>query len=150
RAIDEMEQWIEKAYSLSERVLTYGSGNFRAIGARVNIKRKRALLKRRERYPELRAAYDSKLADINSFLTDTENDAKVEALGKHYESALDELNAWLSNRPYICGASYSLADIVWTILVARQQMLKRSPLKNRPSLAEWYVRVKARDSFREA
>lgn len=149
-AIDEMERWIEKAYSLPERILTYGTGKFRAIGARVNVKRKRALLKRRERYPELRAVYDSKLADINSFLTDSRSEAKVEALGKQYESALDELDAWLSTRPYICGASYSLADIVWTILVARQQMLKLSPLKNRPSLVEWYVRVKARDSFKRA
>src|SRR5690606_23636043 len=73
-----------------------------------------------------------------------------EALGKQYESALDELDAWLSNRPYICGASYSLADIVWTILVARQQMLKLSPLTNRLSLTEWYARVKARDSFKRA
>lgn len=150
QAVDEMEHWIDKAYSLPERTLTYGTGRFRALGARINAKRRHALLERRKKYPELDAAYGAKLADIDSFLVDAATEETVHALEARYESSLDEIDTWLTNRPFICGADYSLADCVWTILVARQQMLGRSPLKARPSLARWYLAVKGRDSFSNA
>src|SRR5690606_33883631 len=91
-----------------------------------------------------------KLADIESFLVEAGTEETVQALKARYEFALNELDAWLTGRPFICGADYSLADCVWTILVARQHMLGRWPLKARPSLARWYARVKGRDSFSEA
>ena len=149
-AIDEMERWIGKAYGLSERVLTYGTGKFRTLGARVNARRRKALLRLRDRHPALRAQYEAKLADIDAFIADAGNAATVADVDQRYEASLDELDARLSDRPYICGASYSLADVVWTVLVARQLMLGRAALAGRPSLAAWYGRVKERGSFREA
>lgn len=49
-----------------------------------------------------------------------------------------------------CSDAYTLADVVWTVVVAPQHMLGRSPLEDRPALARWYARMKARPSFREA
>lgn len=149
-AIREMERWIGEAYGLSERILTYGSARFRNMGARVNARRRKRLLRLRDRHPGLRAQYDAKLADIDAFMADAGNSAAVAALDARYDASLDALDAWLSDRRYICGASYSLADVVWTVLVARQLMLGRSALAARPSLAAWYGRVRERNAFREA
>ncbi len=52
--------------------------------------------------------------------------------------------------PYIAGDQYSLADCCWSVTVARQMMLKRSPLSNRPSVARWFTMMQRRPSYQAA
>jgi deoxyhypusine synthase len=39
--------------------------------------------------------------------------------------------------------AYSLADVVWTVSVARQTAIGAAPLADRPALADWYERISA-------
>ena len=62
---------------------------------------------------------------------------------------LDDLNA-RAPAGFLIGDAYSLADLVWTVTVARLKMIGLEPLVGRPALAAWYARVQARPSFEEA
>jgi glutathione S-transferase len=141
------ERWIEHGYALSERVLAYGSDRLRRLGARVNRGRLEALRRHRERSPDLSAVYDAKIADIEQFIAETNDAELVARMRQQLGAMLDELDAWLKNRRFIAGEAYSLADVVWTVTVARQSMLRHDPLRDRPALASWYARMKARPSF---
>lgn len=146
----EMERWLDRAYELPERILAYGSSKFKALGTKVNHRRRRALLAHRTHSPELREAYETKLSDIEAFLTETHDPALVEATEQRYDQALDALDHHLAERRYICGQTYTLADVVWTVTVARQLMLGRTPFSQRPALSTWYGRMKSRPSFARA
>jgi glutathione S-transferase len=144
---DEVRRWVDLAYSIPERTLTYGRGPVQKVGARVNGMRRRAVEKRRAKHPDMRAIYDAKLADLEAFTRDTADPAAVEGLWQRLRSALDELDAALAARAFITGDDYTAADVVWTVAVARQIMNGDDPLAGRPSLAKWYGRMKARPSW---
>lgn len=143
----EMEQWIDRAYALPERILAYGSDSFKRLGAKVNDRRRRALIRARDRNPDLREVYEAKIADIDEFSAETHDPAHVKVVEQDFHTALDTLDRHLSARAFVCGDAYTLADCVWTVTVARQHMLHYDPFPQRPALAAWYERMKARPSF---
>ncbi|PJE38670.1 glutathione S-transferase family protein [Pseudooceanicola lipolyticus] len=60
------------------------------------------------------------------------------------------LDALLSDgRPFLAGDSFSLADIAWMPNVHRFALMGW-PFERTPHLADWFERVKARDSYRTA
>jgi glutathione S-transferase len=146
----EAERWIERAYAVPERVLAYGSGRLRRVGARMNRGRLERLRRLRRRHPELSAVYDAKISDIERFSADTSDAELVASVRQQTENVLDELESRLKDCPFVAGETYSLADLVWTVTVARQFILDQDPLHHRPALARWYERMKTRPSFREA
>ena len=147
----EMEAWIDRAYSLGERTLAYGQGIGRVAGRLVNsLRMAHAKHHQRSAPPDLQAVYDRKIADITSFMADTADRQGVGALIAQYNAALDGLNEVLEQREFIAGESYTLADVVWTVAVARQHMLGFAPLVDRPHLATWYRAVRGRPSFDQA
>ena len=145
-----MNHWLDKAYALPERILAYGSGRIRGVGARVNRGRHGALQERKERHPDLAAVYDAKLADIDSFMAEAADDTLVERLHDERSRVLDELDQRVAEDPFIVGEAYTLADVMWTATVSRQIMLGDKPLTGRPHVAEWYHRMKERPSFARA
>lgn len=146
----EVEAWLDAGYALPERVLAYGGDRFRRLGAVANGARRRALVKQCRGNKELEDAYTAKIADIDSFMASAGDDAQVQEALNLYDSTLDKLDAHLSEVPYVSGPSYGLADVLWTVIVARQFMLGRQPLDNRAQVTEWYGRMKARPSFAQA
>jgi ganglioside-induced differentiation-associated protein 1 len=143
-----MEHFIERLYRVSFRTLSYAQ--LVVVGARANAARVRALRRRIERDPASASLYADKLRDIERFQAEAADEAYVAATRADLDDALDELDAGLSERPFVAGASYSLADLVWTAAVARCMMLKFDPLARRPALARWYARMRDRPSFAAA
>jgi len=72
----------------------------------------------------------------------------LERAGRLYEQG--ELDRALRDREWVAGATYSLADALWTVAIARHKVLELHPLQGRPALTAWYRRVKARPSFDSA
>lgn len=63
---------------------------------------------------------------------------------------LDEMEEALSATPWLAGG-YSLADVAFTPYLARLEHLNiLDMIGERPRVADWYKRVKARPSFQEA
>lgn len=146
----EVDRWVDEAYQISERVLAYGSGRMRSVGRRVNDGRRRALLDWRDRTPDMRAIYDAKLADLDRFMADAADDDAVSAQLSALRDRLDALDTALEARPFVAGDAYSLADVVWTVTVARKIMMGEDPFPNRPHLRAWFDRMRARPSFDRA
>ncbi|MCA9663668.1 MAG: glutathione S-transferase family protein [Myxococcales bacterium] len=144
-----MERWLDRLQRYPIRELSYG-GEIAGIGGRINRMRVAVLRWRRRRHPEMAAIYDAKIADIEGFAARAVDPAHTDALRDELAQTLDELDAVLSEHPWIAGDAYSLADALWTVGVARFRMLGLDPLVGRPALAQWYGRVHARPSFVEA
>ena len=88
----------------------------------------------------------NKLSEINTHLK-----AKDESLGPIQE-VLDQLEQRLNGNDFICGPDYSLADCLYTCLLARLSMidLLKEQIANRPNLAIWWGKVQMRPSFKSA
>ncbi len=145
-----VDEWVERAYDLPERLLAYGSPRLRRVGRWGNERRLAALRKQRRSAPtELTEAYDNKIHDIEDFLRGTADPELHRNLQKQLGAALDALDAHLLGREFV-GAGYSIADVVWTITVGRSRMRGEAPLEGRPELTRWYRAMKQRPSFRKA
>jgi len=145
-----MERWIDDLRAISIRELSYGAEQSRAAGAKVNKMRLKVLAKRRDKYPELAEVYANKIDDIAGFAERSVDPEVTTEHRRHVDRKLAELNATLTHQAWITGDSYTFADAVWTVAVARFIMLHLDPLAGRPALTEWYSRVKARPSFAQA
>lgn len=146
----EVNEWLDRAYDLPERVFAYSSQKLRRVGARVNRGRRDALLRQKAQNPGLAEIYDAKIADIEDFMREASEDTVREELERRRTGALDELEASLAQCSFLVGDAYSLADLMWTVTIARQFMLGEDPLVGRPWLAQWYTGMKARPSFARA
>lgn len=62
---------------------------------------------------------------------------------------VDELLAG-DSRPWLCGESFSMADIIWSVKTLRIREAGYPFAKNFPALEGWFRRVCARPTFREA
>ena len=70
---------------------------------------------------------------------------------KRYDRLFGDMEAALSQGPWLAGETYSLADISYTPYMTRFEHLHLlGMLAKRPRLQDWYERVKARESYQEA
>jgi glutathione S-transferase len=74
----------------------------------------------------------------------------VDAL-RHHETLLDRIEAAMQSGPFLAGPGYSLADATATPYLWRLEKLKLSRMwDERPGVAAWYERIRARPSFKTA
>lgn len=67
------------------------------------------------------------------------------------EKMVKDMERQLSETPWLAGGSYSLADAGFTPYVNRLDQLQLSPMwADRPHVADWYDRIRARPSFATA
>jgi len=59
----------------------------------------------------------------------------------------EDLNGWLSERPYVAGNSYSMADITATVAVDFAKWVKVKPLQSHTAILEWHERMRQRPSY---
>ncbi|MGI9416023.1 MAG: glutathione S-transferase family protein, partial [Hyphomicrobiales bacterium] len=144
---DEIDNWIARLYAVSFRELSYGSPRVRKLGVWINGKRVRNLRQRQKANPELAELYAAKIKDIETFSRNALDAGHMQAAGKALEHTLDRLDATLKLRPLLAGEHYTMADLVWTVGIARLIMLGMAPLENRTALNTWYGRMKSRPSF---
>gem|GEM_PF-756996 len=146
----EVEHWIQEAYQIPERELAYGNEKLKQLGERTNKRRLEVLKKHQSREPDMKEVYGRKIEDIMSFMRNASDAKHFEEIQKDARDRLDWADQMLADRQYCVGETYSAADIVWTVTVARQLMLKTQPFENRPSLEAWYQRMKDRPSYTHA
>ena len=66
------------------------------------------------------------------------------------DGLLGDLETTLSDQAWLSGPDYSLADAAYTPYIARLELLNFSDMwQSRPRVAEWYERIKQRNSFTE-
>ena len=66
-----------------------------------------------------------------------------------WDKTLGDMEDALADRPWLAGADFSLADIAYSPYLTRWQHLQLVGLVDkRPRLADWFERVRSRDSYR--
>lgn len=145
----EVERWVDAFKGVSIRELTYGTMGGKGP-ARVNAARLKVLHEQRAKAPALADVYDAKIADIQDFSANAADPAMVDAHRARVNALLDELDQAVAAHPFVVGDVYTLADVAWTVTVARLMWLKLDPLAERPMLAAWYQRCRSRPSFERA
>jgi len=144
--------WIERETELPMRELGYvrTKGITRWLQRWSLRQRRKQLVKLRKRNPELDDVYAAKLADLQ-VLEQAINDRRATGeLVDRIEILLDELEATLADREWLAGEHYSLADLVWTAVLARLDHIgfARSISEHRrPRVHDWYKRLRERPSW---
>lgn len=153
-ARERMEYLVDRADALAIRELSYARPpGLLAWLPRLTMVRRRWVLRRNlRRNPDLAGVYRRKLADVDAWGESLATPRAIEAIRRDVADALAEVDHTLSDgRSFLCGGGWSLADLMWTVVVARLRMLGWSEqLAALPHLVAWYERMRARPSFRQA
>jgi glutathione S-transferase len=150
-----VELWVSRAAAFPLETLhaALSSSTLRSLEARMSgprIKTLRAFAKRR---PDLESRYQAKIDDIEKKSAMEASPISREEADAIVSSELDALASALEGSDWIAGPSYSMADVFWTVVLARLSMLGLagafSPAR-RPSIAAFWQRVRERPSFSRA
>lgn len=145
-----MERWIKAFVEISVRELSYGTGMAVKFGPFINRFRLRVLKRQERANPDMAEVYRAKQRDLEGFSSNSVDAGHVEKIRDQVRKSFDGMEEILGEGPWLCGAHYSLADAVWTVMAARLKMIGFDQLPGRPAVAEWYQRAKARPSFKTA
>ncbi len=149
---DEVLRWVSLQDQFPMRELGYAQtkGVVRWVqGWMLRQKRKR-LRRMIRKHPELTEVYQHKLADLDSLERAIKNKAAARQLIDEAEEMLDMIERRLADSRWLAGDHYTLADLVWTAVLARLEHIgfARSMAEHRrPRVAEWYARLRERPSW---
>ena len=144
--------WIDRADGLNLQTLSYAyHPSFEKSEAILNLRIARAFERSLE-HPELADRYLAAARRVVSYKKreSKEEVEKIEALAREH---IDRLEAQLGESDYLAGDQYTLADVIWTVVLARLDLLKKDDLigaAGHPRIGAYYARMKARPSFATA
>ena len=144
--------WMRREAELPMRELGYArtKGITRWLQRWSLKQRRKQLAKLRKRNPELDDIYTAKIKQIAALQLAIKDRAEMSALVDRVELLFDDLEATLSERKWLAGEHYSLADLVWTAVIAKLEHIgfARSVSEHRrPAVHEWYARLRDRPSW---
>ena len=103
--------------------------------------------------PELSDLVDKRIKHLNERLEMFANpkqyrDDALEPLKK----VLDSIEENMKDGGFLCGSNYTMADCMFTCLLARLNMIRLLPeiVENKPKLSAWWSKVQMRPSFKAA
>lgn len=151
-----MERWFERAqrFPLEEIHASLQPAALVRTEARALAGRAKHLRRLAREHPDLAERYERKAAHMEARHDDANAPrARAETLAfvEHELDALEE--ALAAGRPFLAGATYTLADVMWTVVLARLGTMRLSDsfaLERRPHTSAWWARMRARPSFARA
>jgi glutathione S-transferase len=151
----EAERWIARAQAVPLEPLHAALANPAMVRSeqRVVPKVLRRIEQRAAENPDLAALYLAKREAFQARGAVYENTWSRDKALDTLDRELDALETTLTNRTWVAGERYSLADIVWTIALARfcliGQRARLAP-KARPNLGRYFAALRARPSYKSA
>ncbi|MCP4003603.1 MAG: glutathione S-transferase family protein [bacterium] len=149
-----MEQWIEQQDLIHMRELSYATfgGALGLLLRRVSLPlRMRKLHRLRNRNPDLAELYEAKIQDVHRWRASLASVPEINEIRNHLAEVLQRVEDQLEKTRYLAGNSYSLADVVWTCVLARLTMLGLAPSLwgdgQAPHLKNYYEQLRLRPSF---
>jgi tetrachloro-p-hydroquinone reductive dehalogenase len=139
--------WYNLANDLDIRLLSFSNGP--SLMTTIMLTKKlHKLEKNAKKHPELRDAYEKKHADILELKNQKQDLEACAEENAKLDSALDEMDQLLKDKAFLGGDSYSLADVIWTVVLTRIEFLIGvSRLETRPNILAYYSRLKQRPSY---
>ncbi len=149
-----MEQWIEQQDLIHMRELSYATfgGALGLLLRRVSLPlRMRKLHRLRNRNPDLAELYEAKIQDVHRWRASLASVPEINEIRNHLAEVLQRVEDQLEKTRYLAGNNYSLADVVWTCVLARLTMLGLAPSLwgdgQAPHLKNYYEQLRLRPSF---
>lgn len=145
-----MSTLIDLADNIDLQILSYAghpsqekSGSI--LDARIRKSRQLA-----EKHPELRACYQECADRSEKAKALRVSSEHIKSIEEKAIAALSELESRLQTSSFGVGNAYTLADVIWTVVLSRLELLDYLEWINGerfPLVAEYYKRVKQRQSF---
>ncbi|NJM88536.1 MAG: glutathione S-transferase family protein [Hydrococcus sp. RU_2_2] len=150
-----MQGWIDLQNQFPMREVMYGNyKGLEGLVLRRSVQIKQRLLPQlMQAHPELKTQYEVKLKDVKQWNSTIQNSQAIANINRKIEPMLTQLETQLIQTEWLCGATYSLADVVWTAVLNRLKELKFGYLwadNTRPALSAYFHCLKARPSFKAA
>ncbi|MBL4807760.1 MAG: glutathione S-transferase family protein [Rhodobacteraceae bacterium] len=142
--------WVVRALALPHIDIKFSTRLQRYAGQFQNAKCIRELQKLARTHPDLTDNYHAKIEDIKAHTETLKKPHQSKLAQQRFSSAMDTLTGMLEKTPHLTEKNYTVADTIWTVIVARQQLLKRNPFQQRPALEDWFTRMKSRPSYHTA
>jgi glutathione S-transferase len=144
--------WMQRESQLQMRELGYvrSKGLTRWLQRRGIRQRRKQLLKLRKRYPELDDVYAAKIDELTALEQTLDDRRATTELVDSIEILLDDLETTLAERKWLAGEHYSLADLVWTAVIARLEHIgfaRSLSQHRRPHVNRWYMQLRERPSW---
>jgi len=151
-ARDEVLAWVERQDRFPLQELSYGraKGLVRWFERWTLGQRRKQLRKLQKKHPELRELYLAKLEQLELFAATVGDRALLDQIFIEVEDLLDEFEERLGEHEWLVGDSYTLADLVWTVTLARLDHIgfgRSLSERRRPRVADWYRRLRERSSW---
>lgn len=150
-----MEQFVNLQQQFPETELTYVSlsGITRRIARWDLENRKSDLANHAKKNEDLEDLYRAKYDQVEHLIESIDNPKRKQDLNNRVHKILDLLEEASVRDEWLAGPDYSLADVVWTVFLARAEMLGFRELwqgGRHPNVGAYYAKVKARPSFKKA
>ncbi|MGH7964262.1 MAG: glutathione S-transferase family protein [Candidatus Binatia bacterium] len=147
-----MNEWVDKADGVNMQVLSYSRHGIPRATELLDARIAKAA-ENKYRYPELADVYEQKIKHVLDLKLGRVDEAQVKEIEEKANRHINELEKVLQEALYIAGQTYTIADVMWTVLLARFEMIKLEELisaEQHPAVAAYYARMKARPSFKSA
>ncbi|MEP9352217.1 glutathione S-transferase [Xanthobacter sp. KR7-65] len=156
----ETKTWLDLHYAFPIEELTFGTAIARNPLARILIPRhletiRRTLLARAAENPDLSGPYEARAALFAERVRTFDPAAAIELYARRRSEAmglLDRLeHALRDGRAFLVPPAYGLADVVWTVFLARVAFVGLGDeIARRPVLARFWSDMQGRPSFAAA
>lgn len=147
----EVQRWIALQDGLNIREIAYSarSGILGFLTKGSFEKRLEVLRAQQRASPELAEVYQRRIDDVLAWRDVSASAEEIEARTRAVHDAAKQVAEALADREWIAGGRYTLADVVWTVMLARLTFMKLDRDWPEP-LRAYYRRVRARPSFQTA
>lgn len=154
-AREEMETWIRLSQQFPDgEYFISPIANKRGRRARSRlVHQKKAVKHLRSKFPAFEETYTEFAGLAQKRLTRSTNKKFIERTRDRLDEMLDVLDQGLKNKTWLAGDDYSMADVMWTVLLARLDYCGQSHLwagGKRVNVGVYYERVRKRPSFAKA
>ncbi len=146
----EVERWIERIDRLRIRELSYGFMKGVLTLARDRLimpRRLRMLRKYQAQAPDLHEVYQRRIDDVEAWIAVMLEPDKLDEMRAELVGVLEDLERALAEHSFVVGETYTLADMMATVLVARLRLLNVVDTGGYPKLDAHYARMKQRPGF---
>ncbi len=153
---DEVGRWIDLQDRLPMRELELAQtkGLVRWLRRWDLGQKRKQIRKLSKKHPELAEVYQAKLADLDKLELAVKGRSATRELVDEFEAVLDGLERHLGehdpSEPWLAGDRYTLADLVWTPIIARLEHIgfaRTLAAHRRPHIAAWFARLRERPSW---
>jgi tetrachloro-p-hydroquinone reductive dehalogenase len=146
----EAERWVGVADAIPLHAISYSRGGI-PKGDELLEKRLARITELRACNPTLADTYDALHARVSKLRASAQSFRDSGTAVQELEEHLDELSGVVGSNAFVASDTYSIADVMWTVTLARVDMLGlHAQLKARPAVAAYYQRVSERPSFAAA